>query len=109
MATLAVQQITLVGLNPTFAAASAGGDKLAGGPTTLLHVKNGGVGTITVTIDSVVLSNFGTDVNITVNVPAAGEREIGPLVEQRFASPVDGLVAVTYTGVTDVTVAAKRI
>lgn len=109
MATLAVQQVTLAGLNPTFAAASAGGDKFLGGPTTKLIVKNGSGGAITVTVDSVVPSSWGTDVDVVVSVPAGGERHIGPLPEQRFASPADGLVAVTYSGVTSLTVAAVRI
>lgn len=109
MAVLNVQQISLTGLNPTYSAAAAGGDKLAPGVHNFLHVKNGGGSSITVTIDSVTQTNFGTDADVVVSVPNGGERMIGPFSEGRFASSVDGLVSVAYSGVTTVTVAALRV
>lgn len=72
-------------------------------------MKNGGASSITVTVNSVTPSNYGTDVDLVVSVPAGGERRIGPLSEQRFASPSDGLVAVTYSDVTSVTVGAFKV
>lgn len=83
-------------------AASAGGDTFRGGPTSWLRVDNGGAGAVTVTIDSVTPSNYGTDVDNVVSVPAAGTRLIGPLTDQRFAPSGTGLI--TYSGVTSVTV-----
>lgn len=52
MADLTVQTPTLAGLNPTFAAASVGGDAFLNDGNTYLHVKNGGGGSINVTVDS---------------------------------------------------------
>lgn len=107
MATLASQQIVQTGLTPAYAGAAGGGDKCAPGASNFLHVKNGGGGSVTVTVDSVVPSNYGTDVNLVVAVPAGEERMIGPLPEGRFAG-TDGLVAISYSGVTSVTIAAFR-
>ena len=109
MATLAKQQIVQTGLAPAFGAAAGGGDKLLPGDTTFLVAKNGSGAPITVTVDNVAPSNYGTDVDLVVSVPAAGERWIGPLSAARFASNTDGLAAVTYSGVTSLTVAAVFI
>lgn len=107
MATLVTQPVTPAGTAPTYAAASAGGDKINPGPTTFLHVKNASGASITVTVDSVAPCNQGGDHNLVVAVPATtGDRMIGPLPADRFASATDGLVAVTYSGVTSLTVAA---
>jgi hypothetical protein len=108
MALLSTQTITRTGLAPTYSAAAGGGDKVTPGNDTFIHVKNGGGSSITVTVDSVVPSNYGDDVNLVVSVPNAGERMIGPLPAERFASPADGLVNVTYSGVTTVTIAAIK-
>lgn len=109
MATLTTQQIVQTGLNPTLAAASAGGDKVQPGDNVWIRVDNGGGGSINVTVDSVVPSNYGTDVNLVVAVPAGESRLIGPLPAGRFQSPTDGLAAITYSGVTTVTVGAFKI
>lgn len=104
MATLAWTQLTNAGVDPGFAAAAAGGDKAHPGATSVLRVRNGGASTITVTIDSVTPSNYGTDVNIVGTVAAGAEKDFLLSPEGRFAGP-DGLVSVTYSDVTSVTVA----
>lgn len=109
MANLPTQQVTLAGLAPQFVAAAGGGDKLAPGDRTCLHVKNASGAPITVTVDSVRQSDYGQDSNVVVTVPATtGDRMVGPFPAQRFAG-TDGKVAVTYSGVTSLTVAAVRI
>lgn len=108
MAILTSQHVTLAGLTTSFAAASGGGDKFAPGNNVMLHVKNGGGSPVTVTVDSKTPSNWGSDANVVVSVPASGEKEIGPFGPGRFAGS-DGLADVTYSGTTSVTVAAKRI
>jgi hypothetical protein len=109
MAVLGTQTIVPAGLAPAYSAASGGGDKLAPGNDTFLHVKNASGAPITVTIDSVVPSNYGTDADLVVAVPATtGDKMIGPLPASRFANPADGLVNVTYSGVTSLTVAAIK-
>ncbi len=104
MATLVTQPITQAGTIPAYVAAAAGGDKVSPGPTTWLHVKNGGGAPITVTVDSVTPCSQGSDHNLAVVVNNGAEKMIGPLPADRFASAVDGLVAVTYSAVTTVTV-----
>lgn len=109
MATLTTQTIVAAGLAPTFAAAAGGGDKVVPGDRTFLHVKNGGGSPITVTV--AVPGTFYAAVanpDLTVTVDAAGEKLIP--VPPLFADSSDsGLAAVTYSGVTSVTVAALRI
>jgi hypothetical protein len=102
MATLARSNATLAGVALGAVAATAGGDVLPNDGNTLLYIKNGGASPITVTIDSIKLSNFGTDVNPAVTVAAAAEMVIGPFPVARFGR----VPAITYTGVTSVTVAA---
>lgn len=104
MATLTPQQITLAGTVVTYAAAAVGGDKALPGATAVLRVNNGGTGSITVTLDSVVPSSYGDDVNPAITVAAGVEKAILLSPASRFAGP-DGLVSVTYSGVTSVTVA----
>ena len=113
MATLTTQQVTPAGVGPTYAAAAAGGDKVVPGPHTVLHVKNTGGSVVTVTIDDIKSATpagataFNPDVAVTV--PATtGDRLIGPLSAERFTN-TDGLVAITYSGVTGVTVAALAL
>ena len=114
MATLTTQQITPAGVTPTYAAATGGGDKIVPGPTVFLHVKNtSGTSTI-VTLDDprsaspAGASQFNPDVAVTVPI-TTGDKMIGPLSAERFESPSDGLIAVTYSQVTGISVAAIRV
>lgn len=111
MATLTKQQIVTTGLAPTFAACAGGGDKVAPGDTTFIEVKNASAGALTVTIDDPNSASpsgaqaFNPD--LSVSVPATtGDRMIGPLPAARFANSADGLVAITYSGVTSLTIGA---
>lgn len=106
MAILTTQIISNAGTAPSYAACAGGGDKVTPGPTTYIHVKNGSGGALTVTVDSVAPCSQGSDHNLVVSVPAAGERLIGPLPPDRYAAVTDGLVAVTYSGVTSLTIGA---
>lgn len=103
MATLTTQTITKGGITPSYASAAGGGDRFTPGDTTYLEVINGSGGSITVTIDSKVPSNYGTDVNLAVAVGAGARAKIGPLPAQRFAAS-DGLGDISYSGVTSLTV-----
>jgi hypothetical protein len=109
MAQLSVQSLSAVSaLNPSYQAAAAGGDSF---PNTAgrawLHVKNGSGGSINVTIASQKTCDQGSTHNLVVAVPAAGERLIGPFSD-RFADS-NGLVQVTYSGVTSLTVGAFNV
>lgn len=108
MALLSVQKIVKEGLAPTYAAAAVGGDQFPNNGQSFIHVKNGGSGAITVTLDSVKGCDQGFDHDLTVNVPATGERMIGPFEQSRFNN-ADQRVSLTYSGVTSVTIAVLSI
>jgi hypothetical protein len=109
MATLTTQAIALAGLNPTYAAAAGGGDKCEVGDRLFLHVKNGGGSPITVTLTATAVVRGQAVSNVTVSVPASGERMIGPLQSDLLQNATDGLCAIGYSSATSVTVAALRI
>ncbi|MEW2161445.1 hypothetical protein AB0912_00310 [Streptomyces sp. NPDC007084] len=109
MANLTPQTISLAGLGPSYANASAGGDKVGAGERIFLHVKNGSASPVTVTLTATGSVRGQSVANLTVTVPASGDRMIGPLPADLLASPVDGLVAVGYSATSTVTVAALRI
>lgn len=107
MADLSLQKVSRTGLNPSFDAAAAGGDRIPFTRGAYLHVKNGSAGAITVTINSVRACDQGFDHDESVSVPAGGERLIGPF-NSRFRSS-DGYVAFSYSGVTSLTVAGVEV
>lgn len=109
MAVLTTTVVQPTGTAPNLVAAAGGGDRCEVGDTVFLHAKNASGGALTVTVDSVAPSSYGTDVDLVVSVPAAGERFIGPLKASRFSSASDGLAAITYSGVTSLTVEPVRI
>lgn len=108
MAVLNVQRVTQAGIAPTFAAADAAGDEFANGGRTFLWVKNGGAAAITVTVDSVKKCDQGFDHDLSISVPAGGERLIGPFEPGRFNNS-SSRVKVTYSAVASVTVAAVEV
>lgn len=110
MANLATQAITRAGLEATFAAASGGGDTFTPDSDTFLHVKNGSAGSITVTVVTPreVISSVAT-ADLAVAVPAGEERELGGFPAEIFADPTDGLADITYSDVTSLTVAVKKV
>lgn len=107
MATLTYKQPVIGGTDPAFVAAAGGGDKIAPNDNGYLHYRNGSGGAITVTVVTPGLDKYGqARADIAVVVPATtGERIIGPFPAD-LADPTDGLVAITYSGVTSLTVAA---
>lgn len=107
MAVLSPQTVSNNGLNPTFAAASAGGDKIAADSRTFLVVKNGGGSSITVTVVTPATVSGLAVADLAVTVPNAGERWIGPFAPGAFAD-ANGQASITYSAVTSVTVGAFR-
>jgi len=112
MATLATTVLTPAGVNPetSMISANAGGDKVVPSASTFLRVKNSAASPITVTIDDPTtpqpVGAAAINPDSVIVVTNAQERWIGPLPASRFANPVDGLVAITYTSATTVTVGA---
>lgn len=115
MAAITVQTVNKSGVAANLVAASGGGDTFINDASelTLLMVRNGGGSSITVTIDVVptnVSTSFGSlSVSDTAVAVAAGATAvIGPF-RQALYNNGSGLVSVTYSGVTSVTVAALKI
>lgn len=105
MATVSLDRIQATGTDPTYNAASAGGDKVPPGDDVALHVKNGSGASITATVvtPGTVAGQAIGDVDVAV--PAGESRFIGPLTRDLFAAD-DGLVDVTWSATTSVTFAA---
>lgn len=108
MATLTVQDMTPAGLVPSYAAADVAGDEFANNGRVTFWVKNGGAGAITVTVAAVGACDQGFTHTGGGSVPNDGvPKSFGPFDTYRF-NDADGLVQITYSGVTSVTVAAVR-
>lgn len=112
MATLSRQKIVVTGLTPSFGACAGGGDVVDNSDgRTFLHVKNGSGGSITVTVAaqvaSLVTGTHGTlpVSNVAIAIPAGAERIIGPFAKQAYNNASKQL-AITYSGVTSLTIAA---
>lgn len=108
MALIAPQQIAITGTTPTFAAASGGGDTVAPDDRAFLRVKNASGGAITVTVVVPGTTYGQNNPDVAVNVPATtGDVLIGPLVPA-LADPT-GVISITYSGVTSLTVAVVKV
>lgn len=115
MATLTLQNLGLGGIAPSFASAAAGGDVFpnASDERTFFWVENGSGASINVTFTaqrtSQAVPGAGalTIPDKVVAVPANARRLVGPFPEAYNNS--DGRVAVSYSAVTSVTVAAIRM
>jgi hypothetical protein len=114
MATLTVQTIDIsAGVAPTYASADVAGDQYENDGKTYLHLKNGSGGSITATVavqqSTIQSGTFG------LVAPAARAFTVGAGAERiiPFLSPAvynnsSNRVAVTYSGVSSLTVAAIK-
>lgn len=113
MATLTTQSVTTSGLNPTYANAASGGDKVTPGERVFIHVKNGSGASMTVTVDDTIsVSPSGAtsfDPDLSVVIEPSGERMIGPLTETRFRNTSDLKADISYSDESSVTIAAIRV
>lgn len=113
MAVISIQDLAVSGLEATYGAANSGGDTFANDGKTLFHAKNGSGGDITITFAaasaSVQKAGYGSVSisNTAVVVTAGEERLIGFFPTKRFNNS-SGQVAVSYSGVSSLTVAAIR-
>lgn len=110
MATLTVQSVTPSGKTPSYASAAAGGDKFPWSEHAFIHVKNGDASSHTVTVASQysTLPPGQQSKDLTVSVPAGGEKIIGPFYKAAFQDS-DGNVNLSYDAVTSVTVGAFEL
>jgi len=110
MATLTIQKISELGLNPAYSAADVVGDTFQNNSNgnRFVHVKNGGASSITVTVSpavaSISLAGYGvlSKPAVEVAIPASAERMIGPFPFSAFGANPD----LQYSAVTSVTIAA---
>lgn len=109
MALLAKQAASVVGLNPlTMNAAAGGGDTvLVDGPGICLLVRNADATPKTVTVVDPRTTYGQANPDLPVVIAAGNQAVIGPLPVD-FAD-VNGLVAITYSAVTSVTVGVFRV
>lgn len=109
MALLSVQQATLSGTPVTYQAAAAGGDTFSPGSSdsVALRVKNGGASAMTASIQFPGQTPYGVNnpARQSSSIPAGTEVVIGPIPQSAIDTST-GLVSVTYSGVSSVTVAA---
>lgn len=108
MANLTSQQAQVTGTTVTMSAASAGGDTIGVAPNGALLVRNGDAAAVTVTV-VVPGTQYGqARPDITKVVPAGAIALFGPLPAD-LADPTTRLVNVSYSAVTNVTVASITI
>lgn len=109
---LAVQSITIAGLEPSFTNANVDGHSVINDGRVLLYVKNGSVSSINVTVQTPGEVGGNAIADRVVAVPAGEDRIIGPLpprVYNRGGSTDAHSVYVDFSDVTSVTVAALRL
>lgn len=107
MAALVAQPVATGGLTPTYATAAGGGDTAPIGTNLLLHVINGGGTPLTVTLVTPGTAD-GLAIVDTAKSVAAGASAFVPL-RAVYRNPVTGRAAITYSGVTSVTVAVLQL
>lgn len=106
MATLTAKRVVVTGTTPEPVAADAAGDSVAPSGTTFFRVKNGGASAITVTVVVPGKTRWQQDQpDVPVAVAAGAEALIGP-AQNALADRDTGLVTITYSDVTSVTVDA---
>lgn len=106
MATITPVTVDTTGAAVTYTAASGGGDTIANAAGATLRVKNGGVGSINVTLTGAKACSQGSTHDKVIAVAAAAEKAIK--IPSQCVHTDTGACAVTYSGVTTVTVAATK-
>lgn len=107
MAAITVQGSSATGTALSLVAASGGGDTVAVTNDTELYVRNSDASAKTVTVVRPGTDAFGIAIPDIAVVVAAGATTAIRLLPE-FRDPATGLVSITYSAVTSVTVAAMR-
>jgi alanine dehydrogenase len=108
MATLAVQNITITGLEATKIACNAGGDVFPNDGNTMIILENGSGGDITVTAATAQSIQGLAVADASIVVQAGEERSCG-LFDPALFNNSSGQVALTYSGVSSLTVQVIRV
>lgn len=107
MAQLSPLSVTRAGTTLATASAAGGGDSFLNTGTEMLYVANGGVGSITVTIAVQTTVDGQAVPGRTVTVSNGVTKLIGPFPTPNY-NDANGLVQISYSGVTSVTVAVIK-
>lgn len=108
--TLTAQSITRTGLTHTFAAADQpnGNQFLNVDERAFLYVKNGGGGTIVVTIPTPGTVDDLAVADLSISIATGVNKLIGPFPQKHY-NQTDGMVYINYDVGTSVTVAVIRL
>lgn len=106
MATLAVQQVPVGGMSPSYADATSGGDKAPTGRGRYLEVVNGSGSSINVT-----MTTPGTAHGVAIADPvlAVADGATGVIPLDSVYRGSDGLASIAYSSATSVTVAVLQL
>jgi len=107
MATLTVLNVVNTGLIDALVAAAGGGDAFPNDGATFFEVLNSSGAPITVTFVSQATDDGLALTDLAVVVAAGERRHCGPF-KKRIYNDSTGLVQVTYSGVTTLTVGPRR-
>jgi hypothetical protein len=108
MALLTSTTATYAGALVTYVAAAAGGDTVQYTPNTELRVKNGSGSPITVTVAIPGNTEFGQAApDVPISIAAGAERAIA--LRPGMVDPATGLISVTYSAATSVTVCVVTV
>ena len=110
MATLPVNTIVQTGLDTSssYGAANSGGDELPNTGREFVHIKNGGGSSINVTITSEATHEGLAVADPVIAIDAGDEAMIGPF-KRGVYNNANGRVAIAYSAVTSVTIAAFKL
>ncbi len=105
---ISYQQVARTGLAEALAAANADGHKFSNDGRIILHVVNGDVSPITVTIQTPGTVDDLAVSDRTVTISDESDKFIGPFPPGIY-NQSDGMVYVDFSAVTNVTVSALRV
>ena len=107
MAALTTQEVTQAGATLSFASCAGGGDTFVNDGNTFLYVKNGSGGALTVTVAAPGTYRGATITAQAVSVGAGSEKCIKPYPPE-ITQPAAATTAITYSGVTSLTIAVVK-
>ncbi|UKJ74479.1 hypothetical protein [Azospirillum brasilense] len=110
MAQISAQTTSEAGAALTYSSASGGGDSFTNTGKELLHVKNGGGSSVTVTLKSrnttPVVDGYGSvsKPDVAITIPAGADRIAGPFPLKAF-NDANGRLSMTFSSTTSVSAA----
>lgn len=103
------QTLVRAGLLATYETANVDGNYFENDGLRILHVKNDGLVTLTVTVDTVALDNYGNPGHDLVFEVLAGEELISGYFSKKRFNDTEGEVNLTTSVQTDVNIAVLKV